>query len=596
MVSTTKSLPKDSLGAKFKHRKILILFSLPFAGVGIGFLLFGIIPSIYEHIDMRGWEQGYAQLSRAGVEAHDGDDSVTYRAYASYSYEYQGHRYQGERVGIHGGSDNVTDFQKSLGKRLEQALRDGEPVTVWINPNNPSEAILNRELRFSMLAFYLIFIITFGGVGVGLLSYCLIAPINKLPADALKNVDTTNQPWLTHRNWTSAVIHSDAKSGLWFSWGFALFWNAIAIPAGVFATPEVLSGNYAAALVYMFPLVGLGLLSWALTATLRWQRFGRTPLTLDPYPGSIGGQVGGTVDIGLPFDSNNIFKATLSCLYSYMSGSGDDRERKERVVWQSEGIAYAKSWNGGTRLEILFNVEPNLPASDPQEDNSYHLWRLNIVSELEGADFDRNYEIPVFPTQQSAKLLRQLSTEHHQAAEQRLREIESVLNMEQIPGGVQIYYPAFKKPVGKLIGMVFGIFFFAAGMIAGSQGAPLIFPIVFGLIGGLIALGTLYSLVVALNVIINRQELVTKKTILGIPIGGKRIERQAIKHLRLVKSYSQSNGKKHQQFYKIQALTKDSKKIDIGFNLAGQNVGKQAMESIALLTGLEVSTRSTQDF
>jgi len=109
-------------------------------------------------------------------------------------------------------------------------------------------------------------------------------------------------------------------------------------------------------------------------------------------------------------------------------------------------------------------------------------------------------------------------------------------------------------------------------------------------------LGTFYSLVVALNVIINRQELVTKKTILGIPIGGKRIERQAIKHLRLVKSYSQSNGKKHQQFYKIQALTKDSKKIDIGFNLAGQNVGKQAMESIALLTGLEVSTRSTQDF
>ena len=153
-----------------------------------------------------------------------------------------------------------------------------------------------------------------------------------------------------------------------------------------------------------------------------------------------------------------------------------------------------------------------------------------------------------------------------------------------------MYYPAFRKPLGKLVGMIFGIFFFAAGMAAGSQGAPAIFPIVFGLVGGLIALGTFYSLIVALEVVIDQQQIITKKTILGVQIGGKQKDRQAIRHLCLKKSYSQSSGGKHQQFYKIQAITNDYKKIDIGFNLAGRNVALQAMETIGLLSGLDISS------
>lgn len=65
----------------------------------------------------------------------------------------------------------------------------------------------------------------------------------------------------------------------------------------------------------MFPLVGIGLLIWAIRTTLEWRRFGQTLLTLDPYPGSIGGHVGGFIEVPIRFLETQIFKLDLLCVH-----------------------------------------------------------------------------------------------------------------------------------------------------------------------------------------------------------------------------------------------------------------------------------------
>ena len=81
----------------------------------------------------------------------------------------------------------------------------------------------------------------------------------------------------------------------------AVFWNLISTPL-LFAIPEELDkGNTAILLAGLFPAVGLGLLVWAAKATRRWLAVGATPLTLDPYPGSIGGQVAGSIETNLRY-------------------------------------------------------------------------------------------------------------------------------------------------------------------------------------------------------------------------------------------------------------------------------------------------------
>ena len=85
---------------------------------------------------------------------------------------------------------------------------------------------------------------------------------------------------------------------MWAAWAFAIFWNAISAVTPFIAYREVVSNdNYIALVALLFPLVGIGLLIWALRRTFEWRRFGPAPVTLDPFPGSIGGHVGGTVDI-----------------------------------------------------------------------------------------------------------------------------------------------------------------------------------------------------------------------------------------------------------------------------------------------------------
>ncbi len=574
--------------AQLKNRKFLIFFSLPFAGVGFGLLFFSLIPSIWSGISMKNWIQDYAHLQTAGYHTNYGDDSTTYLAYATYTYKYRGRTYSGDRAAINTTADNIGSFHQDLGQRLARALEHGEPVQVWINPDQPEQSVLNHDIRWGLLLFESVFVIVFGGVGVGMLVFAFYKGSNTVSNDKLSHIDSQATPWLSEKQWASKTIYSNAKLGLVVAWVFCLFWNAISVPAGILVTPDVIDGDYGAAFVYLFPLVGIGLLWWSISATLRWRRFGRTPLTLDPYPGSIGGQVGGSILINLPFHNDHVFKTRVSCLYSYVSGSGKNRSRKERVVWQSEGFAESRPFNNGTRLEMLFDVEKDLPQSESKSGNTYHLWRLHVEADLPGADLNRSFEIPVFATAQNASGLRKLSTEHHRASEHRLQEIEEVLNLEQIPGGVKVFYPAFKKPVGKIIGILFGLIFLAAGLLAGSAGAPILFPILFGGTGGLIALFCFLSLITSLEVVIDRQHLKTVKRIFGISTKTRTLERSDIRALKIKKSYSESGGNTHTQYFKIQAFGDHSKPIDIGFNLAGREVALQAMESLSLLTGIPV--------
>lgn len=72
-------------------------------------------------------------------------------------------------------------------------------------------------------------------------------------------------------------------------WAFTLLWNPLSAPVLFFVPGEVAAGNLPALAGVPFPAVGvyLPLLAWR--RSREWRRYGPTPLTLDPYPGAIGG-------------------------------------------------------------------------------------------------------------------------------------------------------------------------------------------------------------------------------------------------------------------------------------------------------------------
>jgi hypothetical protein len=269
----------------------MALFALPFAAVGVGMLLFGVLPTLYDWGRMQSWQPVSATLVSARLETSRGSKSTTYSVSASYRYQVAGRDYQGQRVAIGSGADNIGDFQEQLGERLEAAQRQGQPVQAWVNPSNPREAVLDRSLRPGMQLFKMLFVVLFGGVGLGMLHGAWRGPRAGRGAQAL---EASAQPWMGRPAWAGNSIRSNKRHEVWVAWTFALVCNAIAWPSAIAHRDEALDGpQYLLVAVFgALLLAAVATLVWAVRATLDAWRFGDVRLVLDPFPGAIGGDFG----------------------------------------------------------------------------------------------------------------------------------------------------------------------------------------------------------------------------------------------------------------------------------------------------------------
>ena len=146
----------------------LILFSLPFAAIGVGMGVWMAI-TVAGHLNMQRWVETPATILQADLKASHDQDSTTYRATARYEYRYEGRRYTSERVSLSASSDNIGSFQRDVYRQLSECQQTHKPFRCYVNPARPREAILFRDLRWEMLGFQTLFMLAFGGAGFGLL-------------------------------------------------------------------------------------------------------------------------------------------------------------------------------------------------------------------------------------------------------------------------------------------------------------------------------------------------------------------------------------------------------------------------------------------
>lgn len=568
-----------------KGKWLLFLFALPFFGVGV-FMTYSIGSNVSDYIAMKSWQPVEATLQSAGYETFSDDGSSTYEAYARYTYIYDGQTFTNDRVGISGGADNIGDFHTETGNRLSSAMHNRESVIVFVNPENPQDSIAVRSLRWGLVGFKAIFMLTFGGVGLGLMLFTIFSSrFNNKIAEPV-----TGKPWLANRDWQSPVIKSGSRSTMFVTWFFAVIWNLISAPLPFVIYGEVLDKqNYLALVGLLFPLVGIGMFVWAVRNMLEWRRFGVAPLTLDPFPGSIGGHVGGTVDVNIPYDPSVQYSMTLTNLHSYMSGSGDNRSRRESAKWQDSQVAHAEHSATGTRLTFRFDVPDGLNESeaDPQG-GSYDLWRMNLTAELPGTDIDRDYEIPVYATRESSRNVPEFSVRQAKSVQNKIDDVavRKLVTMGYGPNGRSMIYPTGRHLSGGFVGAIFGGIFAAIGGFLVFGGEALIIGIVFGLVGGLILLASLYSVLNSLEIYQDGGYIKTTRRLLGIPINRNELQRSNFRTFSKDSSMRSQSGSKHVIHYSVFAEDNAGHKIVVGEGLKGASEAAALMRLVASQFGL----------
>lgn len=257
-----------------------LLFAVPFGGVGV-FATWAIGSTLQEAWRAKEWVRVKASVEGATLHSsHGSEGGTTYRAEGTYRYAFQGKPYSGSRLGLSaiGGSDNIDDWHHEVSATLEDARAAGKPITVWVNPDNPAESVLDRGIRWSELLFLVPFSLAFGGVGVG----ALVAMVYVLKGKGGEAQGDRTQAAL------GQALGTVSKDGAQpdgatprFLWAFAFLWNSISWPIAILVVKDIAqTGEWAGLLVLLFPLVGLGLL-WAAVATT-WSAFAGKRRGADP--------------------------------------------------------------------------------------------------------------------------------------------------------------------------------------------------------------------------------------------------------------------------------------------------------------------------
>ncbi|HKU62963.1 MAG TPA: hypothetical protein VJQ44_17310 [Gemmatimonadales bacterium] len=348
--------------------------------------------------------------------------------------------------------------------------------------------------EWGQAAFFALFAITFGGVGIGGL-VALARGRRRLAEAEAARARHPDEPWLWRADWAAGRIEDSNRTAARFAWVFAGFWNLVSLPAGYFGVrAAVEQGNRGGLVALLFPVAGVGLLVWAARISVRLRRFGVSRLELETCPAAIGRSLAGTVLAPLTLMPAGGFRVALSCIRRVTTGSGDGRSTSERVLWQEEqrvdGRPSRTARGMATMLPVRFPIPPDALPCDDRNSRDTVLWRLEVSAEVPGVDYASAFEVPVFRTAESDRPRTDVETAAAQAIADQAAHFEPGpecrIQVTRNRRGTEIVFPAARNRGAALDLTLFLALWLGAVAAMVLLGAPVIFPLVFGLFAALL--------------------------------------------------------------------------------------------------------------
>ena len=426
----------------------LLLICIPFAGVGTG-MGYATISSLIKWQEMKSWEEVPAFIQQTNLDVKSDSDSTSYKVTANYTYNYEGQSYIGSRVTMHSGSDSFS-YHREIYKELSKYKGSGQTFPCFVNPENPSEAILFRVPRWEKVYSYFAIMLLFGGVGLVLFYKGLRNRHTKQQEDKFR-AHYPSEPWLWKKEWRDGQISSHSKLKMANAIAFAIIWNIMASLGWFFLYGEFKAGNYLVLIFLIFPVIGIGLAIWAVRLILQWFKFGQSTFEMQSVPGVIGGALRGRIHTIVNIKPQDGFHLELSCINRITTRSGKHRKTREHVRWQDTcDISHEIYEYDPSRsvIPVLFQIPYDCLETNDDNPKDTIFWRLEISAKVPGVDYAASFEIPVFRTPESSKdfVLDKTSIAAYQAQQDITEALEAEkIRVEELPSGGRSFYFTGKR-------------------------------------------------------------------------------------------------------------------------------------------------------
>ncbi len=154
-----KALSDQASQASQAPFSMVIFFGI-FAVVGLGVTFGVVIPGAMRYFAAQSWVETPATVIWSRVKSHSGE-STTYSADLFYRYQFEGRTYCANGYNLMPGSSSGRDAKQEI----VNSHPPKSPLTCYVNPRKPWQAIVKRDLGAS--ALFALFPLPFLGIGFG---------------------------------------------------------------------------------------------------------------------------------------------------------------------------------------------------------------------------------------------------------------------------------------------------------------------------------------------------------------------------------------------------------------------------------------------
>ncbi|MFZ0681008.1 hypothetical protein [Candidatus Binatus sp.] len=340
-----------------------------------------------------------------------------------------------------------------------------------------------------------------------------------------------DEPWLWRPDWASGEIHSSAQPGAIAICVIALIWNAIALPGAV---PTLLAHNLSYepkfAWLALFPIVGLGLIAWAIHLLLRWNAYGDSRFEMKSVPGKIGGTLEGYIHVGSGIEPMRRVTLKLVCINHTSSGnSGSDRP-----LWSDESEVTA---GGDGSIPVVFLIPQECRPTDDSDLRDRIYWRLKAQSAGGIVNYKSSFEVPIFQigetSAQAAELI-DLRARREQRVSEFRPQGSAIRFGLTADGQSEIYFRPFRNP--SVTFALLGFFAIWSGTTYEilREHAPLIFRIMWPAFEAIIGLWLIVMMFGSTTVQIGDGLLKVTWRVGGIPVRTRRVPSSEARDVRSI--------------------------------------------------------------
>jgi hypothetical protein len=392
---------------------------------------------------------------------------------------------------------------------------------------------------------------------------------------------------------TADVISGNTRANLRTAWFFAAVWNLVSAPMLVII-PRELARNPLAAFGFLFPVIGVGLLTWAVMTTLRWRRFGASRFEMGTVPATPGGQLSGTIYTRFASDQVHSIRLTLklTCLNRITRRGSDHSETRETILWREEyTIPEGQIGVGATGASIpgRFALPADARETTATKGSDGIVWVLSAEADMPGVDFKEDFDVPVrrigessgqpLPPRSSAIALPRQPVSIAGLA-------ESGIHIRPTAEGTEYHFGAGRNASFALGLAVFTLIWTGALYLQYMLDFPRFFLAITGLFELLLLLILADIWLGSTRVIIGAGAVRRRHTILGL--GSTRvIPSKSIRKLDLHISM-QSSGRSGTPYYELRATLETGKHKHLGSGIRDKRHAEWLIERMRQEIGLEV--------